>query len=204
MDAAPIPEVIARAVPGASIEAPPPSDGMETIVVDAAHLVEVCRALRDLPELQFAFLAEVTAVDRWPVEPRYEVVYHLACLGDDYRVPEAGGGAAPARRLRVRVVLTGEAAEVPTVTGIWPAANWLEREVFDLFGIAFTGHPDLRRVLMPDDWVGYPLRKDYPVQIKKETASWSPLELSAEEFAANIRARQALAKEQAAPRADRE
>ena len=77
------------------------------------------------------------------------------------------------------------------MSGLWPAANWLEREIYDLFGIVFTGHPDLRRILTADDWTGHPLRKDYPVQVRKDAASWSPMELTPEEFAANVRASRA-------------
>ena len=185
MDASAVIDTLREAVPGASIEAAAAVD-MPTIVVDQADLVAVCRVLRDHPALQFAFLADVTAVDRLPAEPRFEVVYHLACLGSAYA---QAGGAAPARRLRIKVGVSGEHASVPSVVAIWPTANWPEREVFDLFGLTFEAHPDLRRVLMPEDWQGHPLRKDYPVQIRKDTASWSPLQVSAEEFAETIRRR---------------
>ena len=75
---------------------------------------------------------------------------------------------------------------MPSITGLYPAAGWLERELYDLFGVGFDGHADLRRILMADDWEGHPLRKDYPVQIRKETSGWSAMQMSAEEFAANI------------------
>ena len=185
MDATDLIETLRQAVPGASIEAAPSID-MPTVVVGREHLLAVCQALRDHPALQFAFLADVTGVDRLPADPRFEIVYHLACIGPAYAGP---GGAAPARRLRLKVGLPADAASVPSVVSIWPTANWPEREVFDLFGVTFEGHPDLRRVLMPDDWQGHPLRKDYPVQIRKETATWSPLQVSAEEFAETIRRR---------------
>lgn len=197
MDTTALLDILRPAVPGASVEAAPATD-MPTIRVGRDHVADVCRVLRDHAALQFGFLVEVTAVDYLPAEPRFEVVYHLACLGAAYAVPEANAPAvaAPAR-LRVKVAVPGDHPRLPTVTTVWPAANWLEREVFDLFGIAFEGHPDLRRVLMPDDWEGHPLRKDYPVQIRKDTASWSPLQLSAEEFAASVRARQDLARRNA-------
>jgi NADH-quinone oxidoreductase subunit C len=84
---------------------------------------------------------------------------------------------------------------VPSVTRIWPTASWPEREVFDLLGIVFEEHPDLRRILMPEDWEGYPLRKDYPVQVRRDTQTWSPLQLTPEEFAANVRAQREHAAE---------
>lgn len=173
-------DLVRQAVPGASLEVVHTTD-MVTAVVDRDHLVEVCLVLRDHADLQFAFFVDVTAVDRLPASPRFEVVYLLACLG-----PALGTG--PARRLRLKVLLDGDDARVPSVSAVWPAANWAEREVFDLFGIDFAGHPDLRRVLMPDDWEGHPLRKDYPVQIRKDTASWSPMQLTEEQFTANMRA----------------
>lgn len=173
-------DIVRAAVPGAVIEVAPSID-MPSAYVDRDHLVEVCQTLRTHPDLQFSVMLDVTAVDRLPAAPRYEIVYLLVCLGEAY-------GTAPARRLRLKVQLTNESAAVPTVSGVWPAANWGEREVFDLFGIAFEGHPDLRRVLMPDEWEGHPLRKDYPVQIRKDTASWSPMQLTEEQFTANMRA----------------
>jgi NADH-quinone oxidoreductase subunit C len=175
---------------------------MPTAYVPREHLIEVCRTLRDHPGLQFSLLVDIIAVDYHPAEPRYEVVYHFACLGESYA---QAGGAAPARRLRIKVRVPGGAADgpwVPTVSALFPVANWLEREIYDLFGIVFTDHPDLRRILMSDDWVGHPLRKDYPVQVRKDAASWSPMELTAEEFAANIRAARAASDRLAQPRSD--
>jgi NADH-quinone oxidoreductase subunit C len=124
-----------------------------TVVLRPDGLLEACRFLRDDPELQFDFLSSVTGVDRLGLpesSPRFEVVYHLYSLHTKRRI-----------RLKVRV-LDGEA--VPSLTGVWPTAGWHEREVFDMFGVPFTGHGDLRRILMPDDWEGHPLRKDYPVE----------------------------------------
>jgi NADH-quinone oxidoreductase subunit C len=124
-----------------------------TLVLHPEYLVAVATFLHDDPAEQFTFLADITAVDWLEREPRYDVVYHL--LSMPYR---------KVLRLKVRVGEPGEEhPEVPTVTGVWPAANWFEREVYDLFGIVFTGHPDLRRILMPSDWSGHPLRKDYPL-----------------------------------------
>jgi NADH-quinone oxidoreductase subunit C len=194
MDPSPVLEVLRAAVPGASLASLPAVD-MPTIGVDADHIVEVCRTLRDHPALQFALLADVTAVDRLPAEPRYEVVYHLACLGEAYAL----GAPAPARRLRLKVSLSNASARIASVVSVYPTAGWPEREVFDLFGIVFERHPDLRRILMPEDWEGYPLRKDYPVQIRKTPQGWSPIQLSPEEFAANVRAQRARAVEAARP-----
>jgi NADH-quinone oxidoreductase subunit C len=131
------------------------------------------RALRDAPALRFAALAELTAVDFWPREPRFELVYILISL--EHRL-----------RLRAKIRLRGDDAHVATVSPIWPAANWLEREVWDLFGVAFDGHPDPRRLLMPEDWEGYPLRKDYPVQIRMAPRTTEPVQVSQEEFRANL------------------
>jgi NADH-quinone oxidoreductase subunit C len=121
------------------------------IYVERSYIREVCTVLRDNPSCPFNFLADVTCVDWHPSEPRFEVVYHLLSIPHKERV-----------RLKVR--LEGSSPAVESVTSVWPAANFFEREVFDLFGIRFTGHPYLRRLLMPEDWEGYPLRKDYPVE----------------------------------------
>jgi NADH-quinone oxidoreductase subunit C len=124
-----------------------------TILLAPSDLVRVCRYLKDDADLAFDFLSSATGVDRLNLPdrtPRFEVVYHL------YSIPHK-------RRLRVKVrVDEGEA--VPSLTEVWETANWHEREIFDLFGLPFVGHPDLRRILMPEDWEGHPLRKDYPVE----------------------------------------
>jgi NADH-quinone oxidoreductase subunit C len=190
MGASAVLDILKQTVPNAAVEELPSCD-MPTIAADREHLVAVCEALRDRPELQFALLADLTAADRLPAEPRFEVVYHLACVGEAYAHAD---GAAPPRRLRLKVRVPADDRRLPSVTPVWAAAGWLEREVFDMFGLRFDGHGDLRRVLMPDDWEGHPLLKDYPVQIRKDAASGSPLQLSAEEFAANVRARLELGK----------
>ena len=110
-------------------------------------IVDVCRFLKD--EQQFNRLSGLTGVDWWPAEPRFEVVYLLHSISKRERL-----------RLKCRV---GEGAEIDSVTPVWRAANWYERETFDMFGVRFRNHPDLRRILMPADWEGHPLRKDYPV-----------------------------------------
>lgn len=171
-------------LPNAAIEEVAAVD-MPTIYVDRSAILEVLTTLRDHPALQFALLADLTATDGLPATPRFEVVYHVACLGAAYVTAAA---AAPARRLRVKVRVPGDDPDLPSVVSIFPSANWLEREVFDLFGISFDGHPDERRILMPDDWEGHPLRKDYAVQIRKDTESGSPLQVTAEEFAKTVRA----------------
>lgn len=122
--------------------------GELTLEIAAEKIAAVCRYLKD--EQRFVRLSAVTAVDRYPAEPRFEVVYLLHSLERNERV-----------RLKCR--LGGEQPEIDSVTGVWRAANWYEREVFDLFGVRFRNHPDLRRILMPEDWTGHPLRKDYPV-----------------------------------------
>lgn len=165
--------------PGA--EASESADGMPTVVVAREHLVDVCRALRDTPALRFAFLADITCTDYYPREPRFEVIYLMASLG----VPGFGDTA---KRLRVKVAVPGTDVTIPTVTDVWPAAGWPERELYDFFGIIVTGHPDLRRLLMPEDWEGFPMRKDYPVQIKEPVKLTHPLQVSEEQFVANIQA----------------
>lgn len=119
-----------------------------TLEIAPGVIVNVCRFLKS--DLQFLRLSTVTGVDRFPAEPRFEVVYHLH---------------SPARneRLRLKCRLSGGDPEIDSVTAVWRGANWYERETFDLFGIRFRNHPDLRRIMLPDDWEGHPLRKDYPV-----------------------------------------
>lgn len=179
MDATAIIDVLSRVLPGdpARFEAAQAGDGMPTIYVDRATLPDAARALRDAPELRFVLLIDLLAVDYLPREPRFEIVYLLLCPGTE-------GFGAP-KRLRVKVRVPSD-TPVPTVSGVWPAANWAEREAYDFFGIHFEGHPDLRRILMPEDWEGFPMRRDYPVQIKQAVKTYAPLQVSEEEFVANV------------------
>ena len=125
--------------------------GELTIVVQPALIREACSVLRDNAPFPFNFLEDITAVDWHPNEPRFEVVYHLLSIPKKARV-----------RLKAR--LGGNNLSLPSVISVWGSANFPEREVFDLFGIRFEGHPYLRRIMMPEDWEGHPLRKDYPVE----------------------------------------
>ena len=125
--------------------------GETTIVVARKVLRTTAEQCRENERLQFNLLTDATCVDRFPMEPRLELNYHLVSI--------------PLRqKVRLRVRLSGDDPVVDSLVPVWPGANWLEREIFDLFGIRFTDHPDLRRILLPDDWEGYPLRKDYPVE----------------------------------------
>jgi len=125
--------------------------GETTVVVPRAQIRPVAEFLALEPSLQFSFLSDITTLDRFPVEPRFEVNYHLVSL-------QRG------ERLRLKVRVPSSEARVPSVTAVWPTANWHERENFDLFGVRFEGHPDLTRILLPDEFEGYPLRKDYPTE----------------------------------------
>ena len=118
-----------------------------TVVVDRGALVDTLVRLRDRSDLSFGFLASLTATDHPGTEPRFWVVYELRSVEH-------------AHRMRVKVPLSGDDPRVASVTPLFPTADWHERETFDLFGIVFDGHPDLTRILLPDDWEGYPLRKD--------------------------------------------
>lgn len=122
-----------------------------TIDIERANIREACALLRDDAECACNFLSDITCVDWYPAEPRFEVVYHL------FSIPKK-------QRVRLKVRLNSASPAVESLTSMWPGANYFEREVFDLFGIRFTGHPYLRRILMPEDWEGHPLRKDYPVE----------------------------------------
>jgi NADH-quinone oxidoreductase subunit C len=128
--------------------------GQVTLEIEPGRIVSVCRFLKE--EQAYRRLSGITAVDWFPAEPRFEVVYLLHSIERN-------------ERLRLACRLPGDKAEIDSVTGLWPGANWYEREVFDLFGVVFRGHPDLRRIMMPEDWEGYPLRKDYPVAGHKYT-----------------------------------
>jgi NADH-quinone oxidoreductase subunit C len=128
--------------------------GDETVVLDPASWVEVCTFLRDTPPAQMNMLTDLTAVDYPDRDPRFEVVAHLYSLnhGHHLRVKTRVGDAA------------GENAEVDSLSGLWGSANWMERECWDMFGVRFRGHPDLRRILLYPEFIGHPLRRDYPAE----------------------------------------
>ena len=122
--------------------------GELTLEILPAKITSVCGFLKY--DQQFVRLSTVTGVDRYPSEPRFEVVYHLHSIERN-------------ERLRLRCRVPGDAPVIDSVSSVWRSANWYERETFDLFGITFRNHPDLRRIMLPDDWVGHPLRKDYKI-----------------------------------------
>lgn len=121
--------------------------GEVSLFIGPERIFEVCRALKQ--DFAFEQLSGVTGVDWWPQEPRFEIVYQLHSISRNIRL-----------RLKVRI---SENDALDSVTSVWRGANWYEREVFDLFGVTFRNHPDLERIMMPVDWEGHPLRKDYPV-----------------------------------------
>ena len=175
MSAAAVMAALAAAVPGAHYEELQSSDSAITpsLLVPAADLLATCQALCNTPGLEFHAFSDVTAVDFHPHrEPRFDVVYHLV---------------SPHRRARIRLKVRLDLNQpISSVASVWPGAGWMEREVFDLFGIFFEGHDDLRRLMMPDDWEGHPLRKDYPVQLRKDAATYMALQVTEEEFKANL------------------
>jgi NADH-quinone oxidoreductase subunit C len=122
-----------------------------TVVVPREHIRPLAEFMISEADLKFNFLSDLSGMDRFPIEPRFELNYHLLSLSRRDTI-----------RLRVRV--PGEDPVVESVVSVWPTANWQEREIFDLFGVRFNGHPNLKRMMLPDDWEGFPLRKDYPVE----------------------------------------
>jgi NADH-quinone oxidoreductase subunit C len=125
----------------------------QTILVSSNRLADVCRELHHNPQTYFDQLSCVTGIDNGPEAKTMEVIYHLYSIPNNFS-------------LALKVVLSRDTLIVPTLSSIWKSANWLERETYDMYGILFEGHPDLRRILMPADWDGYPLRKDYSEQEK--------------------------------------
>jgi NADH-quinone oxidoreductase subunit C len=119
-----------------------------TVTVTRENIIAACEAVK---RVGYNFFEDVTAVDWYPSEPRFQISYSILSF-------------SLKRRIRLTVRLAGDDASLDSITNVWPAANFYEREVFDLFGVHFGGHPNLRRIMMPEDWQGYPLRKDYPVE----------------------------------------
>lgn len=147
--------------------------GETTLVIDPAQIVAVMRALRDTPGLVYNYLSDISAVDYYEPDgshehkrpARFGVCYHLYSM-------------LYSRRIRVKAYLDEEQLVIPTIVNVWPAANWLEREIYDMMGITFEGHPDLRRLLMPEDWNGHPHRRDYPLGYEMPMFSFNVEEIA--------------------------
>ncbi len=135
---------------GEAVQETPPFRGEITVIVDAQKIAEVARFLHDTPGLEYKFLSDIAGVDYYPQEPRIGLAYHLLSMRYN-------------RRLRLKVLWTDGDEPVPSITPIWESANWEEREAYDMYGVPFKGHPDLRRILNSEDWEGHPGRKDYPL-----------------------------------------
>lgn len=151
----PLLDELGKRFPGSTSE-PVIFRNLPSINVAKEHLLAIGEFLKSDEGGAYVFLTDETAVDYPKREKRFEIVYHLySFVGND--------------RLRLKV-LVGEGEKVPSVVGLWPAANWLEREVYDMFGVLYEGHPDLKRILLPDDWAGHPLRKDY--DILRQDQAW--------------------------------
>lgn len=125
-----------------------------THIIKKDSLIEICGFLKNNSELQFNFLTDIVAVDYFPIKPRFEIIYHLYSIPQKHRL-----------RLKVKAV---DGETIPSVTSIWKTADWAEREAYDMFGIIFEGHTNLKRIYMPEDWDGFPLRKDYPLKGYKD------------------------------------
>ncbi|UJS18895.1 MAG: NADH-quinone oxidoreductase subunit C [Candidatus Jettenia sp.] len=128
-----------------------------TLTIKKEFIVQVARFLKEDKELHFNFLSDLCGVDRVETDGIFEVVYHLYSIDKNHRV-------------RLKVPIPSNELSIPTVTNVWKTANWHERETYDMFGIKFTGHPDLRKILTPEDFEGYPLRKDYPIDGRQPPA----------------------------------
>ena len=146
-------EKILYALPKEAVKSVQEFRGQVSLIVEPERIIDVLKLLRD--RFGFRYLIDLTAVDHLPNEPRFEVVYHLWCHAEK-------------RLIRVKTFAKGEPPTISSVVGLWSTANWHERECYDMFGIIFDGHPDLRRILLWEGFDGHPLRKDYPVEGRDE------------------------------------
>ncbi len=155
----------AKQILGTAVRSTHDKCGDETLVVDATTIRDTMKALRDDSELKMNFLVDLTCVDYLGNEPRFEVVYHLRSMTTGARLRVKAPLAEPA---------DGSSPEIDSLVPLWRGANWFEREVFDMYGVKFRGHPDLRRILMYPEFVGYPMRKDYPKERRQPLVRRTP------------------------------